>query len=188
MEVEFLSNMRYSLYTSLEQWNEWHIILGKFGTYFDRASRVNMEMASRLGAPAPSYHSQLALPSPPVSNRASPPFSTTSTPSYGLHNNTPLLLPQVNSTAVSPIGPLPEQDYRPNGRKRSLDDSPQGPPPKRPSHQQPQQSVHTQLATSNPATTLPRLPNLSIPLSQPPQQPVQIPHLPPPGKDRKSVV
>src|SRR5690348_12234775 len=40
MEVEFLSNMRYSLLASKEQWAEWQTKLGKFGDYFKRASTL----------------------------------------------------------------------------------------------------------------------------------------------------
>jgi hypothetical protein len=32
MEVEFLSNMRYSLFTSENDWHRWHLKLGKFGS------------------------------------------------------------------------------------------------------------------------------------------------------------
>jgi vacuolar-type H+-ATPase subunit C/Vma6 len=40
MEVEFLSNMRYSLLASAEQWKEWQLKLGKFGDYFERAMKA----------------------------------------------------------------------------------------------------------------------------------------------------
>ena len=39
MEVEFLSNMRYSLLASKEEWEEWLVKLAKFYEYMQRAQR-----------------------------------------------------------------------------------------------------------------------------------------------------
>jgi hypothetical protein len=39
MEVEFLSNMRYGLFTSQEQWTKWHHKLGKFGWVINQIIR-----------------------------------------------------------------------------------------------------------------------------------------------------
>lgn len=181
MEVEFLSNMRYSLYTSEEEWKEWHQLLGKFGTFFDKASRLPLEVLPRLTAPpTPTLHMPPALPSPPTSNHASPPFLTGYSPNYAhqqqqppqLHSSTtPLLLPQVASTSVSPIGPLPEIDARANNRKRSRDEpglyeSPaKRPAPARNTSYQPP-PLPTNVAAMAGGPTLPRLPNLSIPFPQ----------------------
>ncbi|KAF2759002.1 hypothetical protein EJ05DRAFT_329080 [Pseudovirgaria hyperparasitica] len=195
MEVEFLSNMRYSLFTSEKQWNEWHVTLGKFGTFFDRASRVNMELAQRLSGPStPTLLVPPTLPTPPTSScRTSPPFGHSQSPNHKLRNNTPLLYPQTSSTAISPIGPLPEQDFRPNGRKRSYDDASQAPPPKRLQHQYHPTNIITnpgstaQMMPTVAAPTLPRLPNLSIPLGQSLQS-LSVPQLPPPGNRAMSLV
>jgi len=67
MEVEFLSNMRYSLLASKEQWQEWQEKLGKFSAYCDRASKVP------LSPPQSLITLQPTLPSPPNSMQASPP-------------------------------------------------------------------------------------------------------------------
>jgi len=53
MEIEFLSNMRYSLYTSEAAWKEWHIKLGKFDSYINRAIRIP-DAAPRPGALHPT--------------------------------------------------------------------------------------------------------------------------------------
>ncbi|KAF4313066.1 cyclin pho80-like protein [Botryosphaeria dothidea] len=133
MEVEFLSNMKYNLFTSAEEWNEWHNTLGKFGTFFERASRAPLDTPSRtLGPPTPTLQVPPNLPSPPHSTQASPPFVNGHSPNHNSYSATPTLLPQISSTAVSPIGPLPELNLRPGSRKRSYDDQVQEPAPKRP--------------------------------------------------------
>ena len=40
MEVEFLSNMRYSLFTSKEQWEDWLVRVAKYWEYCQRAQRL----------------------------------------------------------------------------------------------------------------------------------------------------
>src|SRR6266513_3393998 len=79
MEVEFLSNMRYSIYTSEAEWREWHAKLGRFWNYFDKASKADMvPRSSQSGAPVtPTLNIPPSLPSPPSSTHASPPFATT---------------------------------------------------------------------------------------------------------------
>lgn len=62
MEVEFLSNMRYSLMVSKEQWDEWHKKLRLFKYHIEAATRASV---------AP--YSLPPMPSPPESTRASPP-------------------------------------------------------------------------------------------------------------------
>lgn len=195
MEVEFLSNMRYSLYTSDRSWAEWQVKLGKFGVYIDRTSKVweNSQRSAALGI-APT-HNPTTLPSPPVSTNASPPYLSSYSPSHHTRSSTPILLPQINSTAVSPIGLLPELDPR-FSRKRSYDENGQEPPSKRHapySHTLPHLSTPKSLIPTSHAPTLPPvsrvpLPSLSIPsASQPP--PLQmLPQLPPPGSRAMSMV
>jgi len=131
MEVEFLSNMRYSLYTSKEKWEEWHKVLGKFGTFYDRASK-----APAVGTISPLTSSlavpQKSIPSPQTTLKTSPPTTLYSPNHLAFSNNTPQLQPQATSAQVSPIGSLP-----PLGpivqRKRSTDHSAE-PPMKRQAH------------------------------------------------------
>jgi hypothetical protein len=56
MEVEFLSNMRYGLYTSQEDWAKWHKILGKFGSAtsaFIAAESRRIMLLARNSQPIP---------------------------------------------------------------------------------------------------------------------------------------
>lgn len=171
MEVEFLSNMRYSLYTSAEKWEEWHITLGKFGTFFDRASKViasNSHASS--GPPTPSLQVPPAfVPSPPTAQHASPPSTHSYSPSHSRFSNTPLLQPQATSTVVSPIGALPELGPI-TQRKRSADLSVE-PPPKRQAHG----------FAPGPYNNAPLIPTLQAPVNRsfdPPQSLHRLPPLP----------
>jgi hypothetical protein len=181
MEVEFLSNMRYSLFTSKKKWEEWHTILGKFGTFFDRASRVPASgTISPSGFLTPSLAGPQSLsPSPPTTHQTSPSTAMYS-PNHFAFSNTPLLQPQATSAAVSPIGTLP--DLGPIVRKRSADynaepafkrqahgfaPGPYGNAPLIPTLQTP---VNRSFDMPPSANRLPPLPSLSIPQPQPMQQ------------------
>lgn len=169
MEVEFLSNMRYSLFTSQKKWDEWHVVLGKFGTFFDRASKIPASGAiSPVGPPTPSLAvPQNFVPSPPTTQKTSPPTMVYS-PAHSQFANTPLLPPQVTSTAVSPIGALPE--LGPIQRKRSLDNSAE-PAPKRQAHG----------FAPGPYSNAPLIPTLQTPVNrsfEPPQSLSRLPPLP----------
>ena len=123
MEVEFLSNMRYTLYASEQEWDIWHRKLGRFWDYFDRASRTVAETRPPT-LPATTNHGQIALPSPPASQHASPPFGplySKNGPNQFVHpfSTTPYLPMTVNHQMqrVSDIDP------RASTRKRSHDDA-----------------------------------------------------------------
>ena len=58
MEVEFLSNMRYSLFASKEQWDLWQTQLGDFSKYFHRALKAPL-------TPSPVRSGFLPPPSAP---------------------------------------------------------------------------------------------------------------------------
>jgi hypothetical protein len=164
MEVEFLSNMRYSLFTSKKKWEDWHVILGKFGTFFDRASNI----ASSIPTPAPSLQVlHNFVPSPPTSQHVSPPMPMLYSPSHTHYSNTPLLQPQAPSSAVSPIGPLP--DLGPIvQRKRSADYS-TDPPPKR----------HAHGFAPGPYSNAPLIPTLQAPVKRTFEPPPSMNRLPP---------
>ncbi|KAJ4351371.1 uncharacterized protein N0V89_006711 [Didymosphaeria variabile] len=167
MEVEFLSNMRYSLFTSQKKWEEWHIILGKFGTFFDRASKVPPPSAI---SPVDAFPAQLAhpnfVPSPPTSQQPSPPVQMLYSPSHSQFSHAPLLQPQATSTAVSPIGPLPE--LGPIQRKRSSDYTVE-PPPKR----------HAHGFAPGPYSNAPLIPTLQAPVNRSFEPPPSMNRLPP---------
>lgn len=76
MEVEFLSNMRYSLLASAEQWKEWQTKLGQFWIYCDNAAKSPPMHYTAQGIPI----MQPTLPSPPTSLQSSPPSATTAYP------------------------------------------------------------------------------------------------------------
>ncbi|KAL9097978.1 MAG: hypothetical protein Q9163_006266 [Psora crenata] len=124
MEVEFLSNMRYTLYASHIEWDEWHSKLGRFAEYYDRASQLPAESASQPPVlPAPRLCMGPNLPSPPVSQQSSPlylpqPGVSTQGPPHPF--SMPPYVPPAAS--VSPVSAMPGPDARAWSRKRSLED------------------------------------------------------------------
>lgn len=163
MEVEFLSNMKYCLFTSVEEWTKWHALLGKFAAFVESTSKPQRPVP--ILPPASSLQLPMALPSPPASNQASPPYTADTFqngPAYGmagLHGPTP---------APSPLALHPSQsNAQYNNRKRSLEESSSEPAPKRiasaynsytspnrSSNGQPQQTLGHHI----PRLTLPSLP------------------------------
>ncbi|KAL8736047.1 MAG: hypothetical protein Q9166_000609 [cf. Caloplaca sp. 2 TL-2023] len=135
MEVEFLSNMRYTLYASEKEWEAWHVKLGKFWKYFEAASKSPVDAPPRvLNPPIPSPGGLPTLPSPPASTHTSPPYITShsfnNTPSHPHPLSMPPYLPYAGP---SPLNPLPELGLKPSSRKRSYDQASEGaePPAKR---------------------------------------------------------
>lgn len=159
MEVEFLSNMRYTLYASETEWHAWHEKLGKFYTYFNAASKTPSERASNfLNLPAPGSSDRLDLPSPPVSLQRTSPFitnlifNTQTHPSY-------LSLPEA---VLTPNTHRPEVNPRNYGRKRSLEDPVNENPLKR-VFLTPSESSSSILTSSTPYSTKPTMPRLPMP-------------------------
>ncbi|KAH8899023.1 hypothetical protein GQ53DRAFT_619991, partial [Thozetella sp. PMI_491] len=77
MEVEFLSNMRYSLLASKEQWEEWLAKLAKFWEYCERAQQP---VTSPLIIPSPNHRGFASpLPSPTGNLQLTPNFQPTPT-------------------------------------------------------------------------------------------------------------
>ena len=164
MEVEFLSNMRYTLYASEDDWKAWHKKLGIFSEYYDKASRVQSGLPN-LTLPPPQFGIPRDLPTPPISTNSSPPFRNHST----VHNPTlphPLSMPPyLAQSNQSPPASMPETDLSSWSRKRSLEEQFE-PPAKR------LNSLGPSLASSNTLTPttmqntppVPRLPmpNLSV--------------------------
>ena len=75
MEVEFLSNVRYNLFVSQKEWEQWHNKLGVFADYLDRVSRLSrcVETVPRTPIRRPSPY---ATPVSPNSNPPSHPEPT----------------------------------------------------------------------------------------------------------------
>lgn len=168
MEVEFLSNMRYSLFTSKQKWDEWHVILGKFGTFFHRASKASaLPSLGPVAAPTPSLSMPHNFaPSPSTRQQASPPTGVMYSPSHMAFSNTPLLQPQATSAAVSPIGALPE--LGPIHRKRSMDHTSEQ-PTKRQAHG----------FAPGPYSNAPLVPTLQTPVNRSFEPPPSVNRLPP---------
>ena len=124
MEVEFLSNMRYSLYASKEEWENWHGQLRQFSDFYDNASRVAEELTTQaVILPAPRLSIAPNLPSPPVSQQSSPPYMPQISPTNSGVPHPLSIPPLVPSTAASsPAVHTPISDIGPWSRKRSLDE------------------------------------------------------------------
>nr|KMM71660.1 hypothetical protein CPAG_07963 [Coccidioides posadasii RMSCC 3488] len=114
MEVEFLSNVRYNLFVTKEEWEKWHSKLRIFAQYFDRASRMPQDTLSQQPrtpilqiSPSltPMSGSPITLPQPKIPTLPSPPATNSSGVSFPL--------PIVHSPAT--VEPLM------NNRKRSWD-------------------------------------------------------------------
>ena len=171
MEVEFLSNMKYCLFTSAEDWAKWQSLLGRFAAFFDRASKPQQSNPpAPILPPTSSLHLPMALPSPPSSNQASPPYIA----DLGHSGSTYGTTGQIGPTPVpSPLAVMSNSNPNfVNSRKRSRDDYSTEPPPKRQaSGYQNYQSPHhyaSAPAQSNQSQQIPRLtlPSLSIPPNQ----------------------
>lgn len=125
MEVEFLSNMRYNLYVSKEEWKRWQVKLARFSTYVKRASKAPLIEAAKPVLPVTPITQSLPykLPSPPSPARHGPPL--------------PMYQPSLpNPMTVAPyLSHSPARHYEPDhslgSRKRSLDISGNMPAAKR---------------------------------------------------------
>ncbi|CRG83097.1 Genome polyprotein [Talaromyces islandicus] len=134
MEVEFLSNVRYNLFVSKEEWTHWHSKLSCFADFFEKASRLPFEndlapttpvfqISPTLQPLSSGWKSLPAspsskLPSPLVPNHLQPPQiwgdTSNGTNSYRAH---------------TPPRHLPNISFPPYPRKRSsceaeMDDHP----------------------------------------------------------------
>ena len=125
MEVEFLSNMRYTLYASEAEWKMWHIKLGRFWDYFNLASKAQLTSVKSTS------HGQLVLTS--RSERPSPQSTDSAVNSLANHQqkqaSPPAHLPPFHPLASTQ---LPEFDFKGFGaRKRNCEDNFPDRPPKR---------------------------------------------------------
>ncbi|KAL7809388.1 hypothetical protein V8C44DRAFT_334348 [Trichoderma aethiopicum] len=169
MEVEFLSNMRYNLLASKEEWEDWLTKLACFHEYYTQASRVP---ASPLAATSPSsrgFHSPNVSPTTmlPTGDAAfSPATAPTYSPPLSKHAQDWVTY---HANPVSPLAVKPSTALR-NSRKRSPDGEPMegvNNPSKRVMRLHPAQ-VHEN-PWSNSCASAPRygVPHLSIVTSQP---------------------
>lgn len=191
MEVEFLSNMRYDLYASAEEWNEWKAKLGRFGAFYDKSSQLRLTDEPRGTAPVTPTSQTFShkLPSPP-----SPQHAVHSFMRSPLNNSYPSLPHPVPSSAQLPSSPLREQygsGLQREERKRSLDFSADLPPAKRQQYPTPMQSggighantlpypsnglrvppIHSNILDPSLSTLPLEIPRLDVPRVPPPAHP-----------------
>lgn len=174
MEVEFLSNMKYCLFTSSEQWAQWQSLLGRFAEFFQRASKPQpRKPPAPILPPASSLHLPMALPSPPASNQASPPYAGDAGQNGLGHVQTAQSGP---TPAPSPLTTLPNANAGlPNPRKRSHEEYAPEPPAKRVasgfSNYESPQPYASQQSTLPQSQQIPRLPLPSLAIPAPSQAP-----------------
>jgi hypothetical protein len=127
MEVEFLSNMRYDLYVSKEEWKSWNTLLGKFGQFYERASRPS-RTDSRSSAPVTPISQTFPhkLPSPPATYHGQSTYA-----SHGYAPTLPNPLTAVAHPSRSPVRQQRNPVLEQLERKRSMDFATDLPPAKR---------------------------------------------------------
>ncbi|KAK4196425.1 hypothetical protein QBC40DRAFT_309895 [Triangularia verruculosa] len=202
MEVEFLSNMRYSLLVSVEQWRAWLDKLASVYEYLELAQRSPSPSPSPLLIPSPS-HRAFASPIPSPTNTAPLQLTPGTHPISQQSHRIPLGLgpgaasnngpaawpgPYPSNKAVSPLALKPEQQLF---RKRSFtEDDPTEPPAKRFGRAAPDQPQPTPLPTHHLPSQAPPLHGQHQPVaSQRPinSVPVQNRSGPAPGLDQGRV-
>lgn len=184
MEVEFLSNVRYNLFVSKEEWTQWHSKLGRFANFFEKASRMPPENEFAPTTPihqiSPTadgsrrYNHPVSpaskLPSPPSTNHLQPQTQLqTQIPSRSTWN-------PASATATTPYRlntsprALPNLEFPPYSRKRNWEDDVEENPSKRvavSSYSAPMPAVPVS-ATSMPSVpVLPPVLGTNMPLSVP---------------------
>ena len=153
MEVEFLSNMRYDLYASHDEWWAWHKKLSRFYNYLGQASTMSKEQAS-LSLLESTHHNSSPYSSPTIRYSSSP--VRLATPTNGIArvplppnpSNVPSYLAL---TVPSPMPRMPEVDLRSQTRKRSHDGGLEEPSSKRASR-------NPSIPSTAENTPVPRLP------------------------------
>ena len=158
--------MRYTLFSSEEEWKEWHLKLGKFSDYYDKASRTQAGPRN-LALPVPHFNIPRDLPSPPASTNTSPSFLNHRSPNAAALPH-PLSIPPY----LPARNPSPENDPRLWPRKRSLEDNTLEPPSKRPNSLSASAASSSTLtpSTLNNTPPVPRLPMPNLSISNGPSQ------------------
>lgn len=130
MEVEFLSNMRYNLLASKDEWEDWLTKLACFRDYYEQALRVPASPLA-VSPSARSFHSPLVSPTTvtlPAADAAFAPASvTTYSPPVSRHAQNWAMY---HANPVSPLAARPSMTL-PVCRKRSPDVEPIDHPAKR---------------------------------------------------------
>lgn len=185
MEVEFLSNVRYNLFASQEDWRKWHAKLAMFGDYIHRASQMPLENGYDERTPITptlqispnmfplSPNTQLH-PASPATKLPSPPFQASFEPSPEFAN--------AQFSATSYPWPPPRQqnvETLPSNRKRSWDTNAEEHPPKKMTRYTSPTPVRVNGANTYP-TQMSNVGAVSVPPLQLPAVASQPPRLPVP--------
>lgn len=116
MEVEFLSNMRYNLLASKEEWEHWIVKLSSFHEYYDRASKVAASPIQKLSPTHEAVHAPVLSPTTGGFLSYTPSMKSNLSPSSRQSQN--VFTHQTNAT--SPLASKVSIP-RPSSRKRSPD-------------------------------------------------------------------
>lgn len=143
MEVEFLSNMRYELYVSAEEWINWKGKLGRLGAFYEKAARFSSRMTPVPVTPTVP-NTPHKLPSPPSHHSSSTHFPGPQR-SYNALPNPMLNAPQLQTSPTR--GQRHGSVDTLQSRKRSLDLSNDQPAAKRIQYSSPQYYPSNELLT-----------------------------------------
>ncbi|KAL7935882.1 hypothetical protein V8C35DRAFT_263800 [Trichoderma chlorosporum] len=131
MEVEFLSNMRYNLLASKDEWEDWLTKLACFRDYYEQALRVPALPLLASSPSSRSFHSPLVSPTtttlPAADAAFAPAAVTTYSPPVSKHAQNWALY---HANPLSPLASRPTMTL-PVCRKRSPDVEPIEHPAKR---------------------------------------------------------
>ncbi|QLI67620.1 Meiotically up-regulated 80 protein [Metarhizium brunneum] len=168
MEVEFLSNMRYNLLASKEEWEQWIVKLSCFHDYYERASNLPV---SPVHIPSPS-HKALYSPLPSPTGTGIPPFTPSTKFNLSPSSRHCQNVSAYQSNATSPLASKISIPV-PSSRKRSPDEDLTEHPAKRMVHSAAAQIVQgassTRLNGHVDSTRLP-VPHLTVVTSHSPDQ------------------
>lgn len=161
MEVEFLSNIRYDLFASEAEWDQWHTKLGLFGDYFNQASQFPVESDAAVLQISPSRWKAQSppskLPSPPSGTLQSQPQS---------QPNWYMPVPGLPYPLPSPVGQAAQSAWG-GSRKRSHDEDDEPQPTKRAAHGTSQPTPAPLAIPTSMHHAMPTLPPVLTPTSAP---------------------
>ncbi|EED14870.1 mucin, putative [Talaromyces stipitatus ATCC 10500] len=179
MEVEFLSNVRYNLFVSKEEWTQWHSRLGRFADFFERASCMPPE--NEFAPTTPVQISPTAdarrynLPVSPASKLPSPPSTTNPLQPQTQLQSMPRWNPASAPAASAPYRlnssphAIPNFEFPPYSRKRSWEDDVEENPSKRMAVSNYSAPMPMPVSTATTVPSVPVLPPVlnSMPMSVP---------------------
>ncbi|PHH87101.1 hypothetical protein CDD83_9311 [Cordyceps sp. RAO-2017] len=122
MEVEFLSNMRYNLLASKDEWEDWLVKLACFHEYYERALKLpaspvrNPSPAGVFSSPVPSP-TATALPGAPDMG----PYASSAVAAYSPSPSHAKTFAAYQANATSPLSSKPSSMHLAGTRKRSPD-------------------------------------------------------------------